>query len=256
LNQLKQLRTLAFQQGGRIIHSSRDEYGDVLVLEDGKQRILNFDSLFEQSCMQLSQPYQLVHRYTRYMALAVAYVDPVAVTLLGLGGGSLLRTLHHALPNCTFHVVELRRAVVEIAKDYFLMPAGHRVHVAVSDAFEQMARMESSSSDIIFSDLYDAYRMAPGQTRKGFLLECARVLNHRGFLVINLHRRSSDHPAFFEMLGNVFPTVMLGTTAENTIVFASRSYPGQVEQNARRIEKMEAQLQQRLAPLLTKIQPL
>lgn len=256
MTQLNDLRTLPFQQGGRVIYLGEDDYGRILVIDDGRRRILNFDSLFEQSCMQLSHPHQLVHHHTRLMALAVAFVDPVHTTLLGLGGGSLLRTLHHALPESTFHAIELRQAVVSIAEEYFLLPRDHRVRITVDDAVAQISAMESNSSDIIFADMYDAYRMAPGQTRRGFLLECMRVLTKQGFLVINLHRHSTDRPAFFATLRSIFPTVMLTTTTENCVIFASKTHPGQVEMNVPRIENLEDRLRQRLSRLLARVQTL
>src|SRR5690554_6773934 len=110
---VNELPTLPWLQGGQVVHRVRDDYGHVLVIDDDDQRILTFDSLFEQSCMQISHPHQLVHKYTRFMALALAYTDPAKITFFGLGGGSLLRALHYALPDCSFHAVELRQAVVD-----------------------------------------------------------------------------------------------------------------------------------------------
>lgn len=256
MNRLNKLQALPFQHGGKVIHCARDEYGGILVIDDGRQRILNFDSLFEQSCMQLAQPHQLVHLYTRFMLLAVAFVDPIHITLLGLGGGSLLRTLHHTLPQCHFHAVELRQAVVEVAEEYFALPSDHRVSITVNDAFEEISNIQSKSSDIIFSDMYDAYRMAPKQIQEKFLLECARVLRNQGFLVINLHNLPRDSCAFFQMLRGIFPTVMLCAAAENTVLFASMDHSGQVEPGARRIKEIEQQLAQRLEQLLARLQPL
>lgn len=206
--------------------------------------------------MQRSKPYQLVHKYTRFMALAAAFADPVEITMFGLGGASLLRALHHALPDSNFHVVELRQAVVEVATEYFLLPGDHRVSVTVGDAFKQIESMDSNSSDIIFSDIYDAYRMAPEQIQQGFLQECGRVLNDHGYLVINLLGLPTNSSAFFSMLGEIFPTVMLCETAENTVLFASRASPGQAEADALRIERLEARLQQRLTQLVARLQPL
>ncbi|WP_409526399.1 spermidine synthase [Nitrincola sp. MINF-07-Sa-05] len=241
---------LPFLQSGKIIHFSKDDYGCVLVIDDGKRRILNFDSPFEQSCMQICHPHQLVHQYTRFMALAVAFIDPAHITFLGLGGGSLLRTLHYALPECTFHVIELRQTVVEVANEYFSVPRDHRVNICVDDAVKQITKTHSNSSDIIFSDMYDAYRMAPGQIQKSFLRECARVLTDQGFLVINLHKLPTDQFAFFEMLDNIFPTVMINSTTENVVIFASKAGPEKIESNIQRVESIEEQLHQRLAHLL------
>lgn len=256
LNLFSQIPKLPFRQSGKIVHFSKDDYGLVLVIDDGKQRILNFDSPFEQSCMQICHPYQLVHHYTRFMVLALAFADPTHITFLGMGGGSLLRTLHYALPNCTFEVIELRQTVVEIANEYFSVPQDHRVAICVNDAFKQIADTESGSSDIIFSDLYDAYRMAPEQIQKNFLLECARVMTDQGFLVINLHFLPTNVSVFFEMLGTIFPTVLISSTTKNIVLFASKAHPANVKSNIQRIEHLEQQIHQRLSHLMVRLQPL
>lgn len=256
MNSLDKPPVLPFLQSGKIIHFSQDDYGCILVIDKGLQRLLSFDSPFEQSCMLLCQPYQLVHRYTQLMALAVAFVDPDHITLLGLGGGSLLRSLHYALPNCSFHAIELRRAIVGVATEYFRLPNDRRVRISVNDAFNQITKTDSNSSDIIFSDMYDAYQMIPGQIQNSFLRDCARVLTDQGVLVLNLHHLPDDQLAFFEMLGDIFATVIMSTTTENIVLFASKASPEQLESNVSRVEVIEVQLHQRLAHLLSKLHPL
>lgn len=253
---LGDLKALAFPTGSQLVHVAQDEYGRILVIDDGKQRILNFDSLFEQSCMQLSHPSQLVHHYTRFMALAVAFVEPAHISLLGLGGGSLLRALHHALPKSFFHVVELRQEVEKVAREYFSLPVDQRVRITINDAFEEIAGTGSASSDIIFSDLYNAYCMAPGQIQEGFFRECARVLTSRGMLVINLHDLPRDSSGFLAMLEEFFPTVLVSATTENTILYAGKFGPERITPDIERLGSIEVKLQQRLSPLLARLQPL
>lgn len=104
------LRIFPFKDPGDIIHFVADEYGKILVIDDGEYRFLNFNSPFEQSCMSTRFPFQLIHQYTQYMLLVLAFTDPQRIVLLGLGGGSLLRSLHYMLPGCIFNIVELRKS--------------------------------------------------------------------------------------------------------------------------------------------------
>lgn len=245
-----------FLVAGRVIHFTRDDHGRILVIDDGNQRILNFDSLFEQSCMQLTQPFQLVHHYTQLMALVLTFIDPSHITLFGLGGGSLLRTFHHLLPTCHFNVVELRKIVVDTARDYFSLPLDQRVSITINDVFKAIVQIESNSSDIIFSDIYDAYEMAPQQLQKKFLFECSRVLTDRGWLVLNLHHLPDDRSTFFEMLGTIFPTIMQGKTEDNVVLLLSNAPLGEIKPIPLRIETMEKQLQQRFSQLMPMLRPL
>lgn len=227
-----------------------------MVIDDGDRRILNFDSIFEQSCMQLSYPYKLAHEYTQLMLLVLAFTEPKQITLFGLGGGSLLRTLHHLLPDCCFSVVELRQIVVDAARHYFSLPEDHRVDVSVNDALQEIAQLENASSDIIFSDIYDAYQMVPEQLQMPFLTQCSRILSPQGWLVLNLHSIPEDRMAFFAGLRGLFPTIILGTLAENIVLFLSKTQPQHANPNLERLASIEGQLQQRFARLIPRLQPL
>jgi len=256
LIKLSDLLSPPFRKSEKIIHLTQDDYGRILVIDDGDHRVLNFNSLFEQSSMQLSYPYQLVHEYTQYMLLALAFIEPKKITLLGLGGGSLLRTLHHLLPNCNFNVVELRQAVVDVAQQYFSLPDDDRVVISVNDALEEITQIKNASSDIIFSDIYDAHQMVPGQLHMTFLTQCHRALSPQGWLVANLHSLPTDKEVFFEELRSLFPTVILGTIAENIILFAAKTQPQQTNPNLERLGTIEGLLQQRLTHLIPKLRPL
>ena len=192
---------IPFSRGGdKLVYTCQDQYGKILVVDAGKQRILNFDSPFEQSCMWLPQPTQLVHQYTQLMLLSIVLSEPRHITLFGLGGGSLLRTIHHVLPNSLYHVVELREAVLDVATTYFEVPNDERVRVSIGNALSEVFNIKSRSTDIILSDMYDAYRMVPGQLHSRFLKECARILNPNGILVLNLHSSARESSKLIQEL--------------------------------------------------------
>ena len=247
--------SLRFQDDGDIVYSSRDEHGRILVIDDGDHRFLNFDSPFEQSCMSVHQPHRLVHPYTQLMVLVLSYIEPKHITLFGLGGGSLLRTLHHVLPSCVFSAVELRQKVVDIAEDFFFLPGGHRIKITVNDALKEIPGIESNTSDIIFSDMYDAYQIIPAQTQKDFFVNCSRLLTSEGWLVVNFYRPPKNRLEFFEQLGQIFPTVIWSAGEENSILLASNNKPEQLQQNINRIEAIETVLHQRLSHLMPRLKP-
>ncbi len=128
--------------------------------------------------------------------------------------------------------------------------------INVNDAVKEMTQLESASSDIIFSDMYDAYQMLPAQVQNTFLTECSRILSNQGWLVFNLHRFPDDKPAFLEILRGLFPTVILSTTDKNIILMASNSQPEERSPNHHRIETMERGLLQRFSPLVPRLRPI
>jgi len=108
---------------------THDQWGDIMVLEKKDYRILAFDPIYEQSCINIKLPHIPVHEYTRIMLFALAFVRPEKITLLGLGGGCLLNTLNFLLPKCSFYAIELRETVINVAKEYFALPIGTHVKI-------------------------------------------------------------------------------------------------------------------------------
>lgn len=256
MNWLNKLLSENKRIAGDIIHNTRDEHGNILVFDDMEYRVLNFDSPFEQSSMSLNHHYRLTHQYTQLMIIVLAYIQPNHVTLLGLGGGSLLRTLHHVLPECFFAVFELREKVLAVAKEYFFIPTDERVHIVINDATIEISLAEKASTDIIFSDMYGAYKMIPEQAQYTFLKECYRILTNSGWLVMNFHNRPNTESTFLRKLRLLFPTVIIGSETGHFIVFASKSNANLITPNTDRIENIEGLIQQNLIPLLFQLSPM
>jgi spermidine synthase len=213
------------QTPGKLIYRTSDEFGIILVLDYPRYRVLSFDSMYEQSGFYVEKPYELVHEYTRIMLLALGFITPKHITILGLGGGSLLRSLHYYLDDCEFHAVELRQQVFEIARDYFDTPTDDRIRVSIADAQTQLVANADCSTDIIFSDIYDAADMSSIQVQKEFLVECERTLSKQGWLVINYHTLPDRHSAFFKTLQDLFPSIIICAGEFNShVLFASKSH--------------------------------
>lgn len=241
---------------GKIVHSTSDSYGTILVVDYPRYRVLSFDSIYEQSGFYLEKPYALVHEYIRIMMLVLGFTEPRHATLLGLGGGSLLRSLHHYLDHCDFHVVELRSKVYDIARDYFDIPDDQRVWVSIEDAGLQIQSSKNASTDIIFADLYDAYHMSPLQVQKQFAQECSRTLTCNGWLVMNFHRLPDTQSAFFIALTEHFSTLLVCSGEfGNHILFACKSYSVDCDHAPAKLKNMEAILGEAFMPLFHRLKP-
>ncbi len=241
----------------KLIHRTSDEYGIIMVLDYPRYRVLSFDSFYEQSGFYLEKPYELVHEYTRIMMLTLGFTTPKHITLLGLGGGSLLRSLHFYLDNCEFHVVELRQKVFDIAKNYFDIPTDSRVRFSIDDAQLQLSETNSCSTDIIFSDIYDAADMSSIQVQKMFLIECERTLTQQGWLVINYHKLPDRHSVFFETLNELFPTLMICAGEFNShVLFACKSFVTLADISQEKIRHMENILGKEISLRLSDVEQL
>ena len=164
-----------------------DDEGTLVISQDDEYRVMRFGTNYNQSAMKLENPHALVFEYTQAMLIALAFGTPRHVTMLGLGGGSLLRSLHHHFDAMHFRVIELRQHVLAAAKEYFMVPEGNRVDYLIGDGIQVIAETTSNSTGLILSDMFNAQGPEHFQESTDFLLEAYRVLTADGWLVINCH---------------------------------------------------------------------
>lgn len=208
---------------GEVTFQTEDALGKILVIDHRKHRILSFDSVFEQSKIDRSSPHLPVHEYNRAMLLPVAFAEPRHATILGLGGGSLVGALHHLLPTCTLHAVELRREVMKVARQFFSLPEASNIEITVADARRVLPELPGGGTDLILTDLYDAQRMSPAQAQRRFIEQCAEALGPNGWLAINYHQLPPENGPLFMYLRALFAVVLLfRSKTGNYVLYASK----------------------------------
>lgn len=170
---------------GELVACTRDNEGAVAVYQKDGYRYLTFGNAVEQSCIDLAQPYRLEHVYTQAMMLGLALrPDAARSLLLGLGGGSLARALHQVRSRMHIDAVELRQAVIDVARDHFGLAHNRRLHLHCCDA-RDFVRDHSNRYDLLMLDLYLADGVHPAQTEREFLQLCRQRLDEQGILLAN-----------------------------------------------------------------------
>ncbi len=207
-----------------IHHQTQDEHGEILVIDQGQFRILTFGSPFEQSCMDKLNPNLLVHEYMQAMMLVLAFIKPSKVTLLGLGAGCLLRSLYQNLSSpCTIEAVELRQKVVEVAQTFFSLPTDPRVSITINNAHRWLKETPDNHTQLIFADLFHAEGLDPMQMQKRFIQNCHRILDKKGWLVLNYHKMPDLEAEFFQYISKMFTEIFVcPISSGNNIMFASK----------------------------------
>ena len=243
--------------GNPIIYRTRDPWGDIIVVDRNECRVLAFDPIYEQSCIDLNKPHVPVHEYTRIMLLVLAFTNPQHITILGLGGGCLLHSLHYLLPQCTLLSIELREKVYEVALNFFQIPTQNNISVLISDAKLAIRRCEDKSTQIVFADMYQSYGMNPFQIQKKFIRQCYRILDDTGWLVVNYH----DLPEFGSSLIQYFlryftQIYVCPACTGNYVLFAGKSPIGPRNQQKIKVFELEKQLNIKLMHLFKRITPL
>ena len=209
---------------GREVHRRYDDLGVIQVFDDGNKRFLSFGTADEQSCQLRVRPDQPQHHYSRAMFAVISVLEqpPQRAAVMGVGGGVLIRALHHRFTELTIDAVDLRKAVISIAQQYFGLPRDARIRPCVSDAGEFLQQVTPASYDLLFSDLYLAEGLETGQLQAEFLDNARQALTDQGWLVLNLWKEHREDGCFLPLLRERFRTVLHATTTDgNWIVWAS-----------------------------------
>jgi spermidine synthase len=184
--------------GGTVIHHIRDEAGPIEIVETLGVRALHFGTEARQSALDLADPERLELSYLRAMLIGLVFVPvPERILLLGLGGGSLARFLVRHYPDARIEVIELRAAMVDVARRYFGLPDHPGLSIQIGDGGESIMRRVGAGGDgydLILIDIFDDRGLAPSLMRPEVFEALPRLLKPRGVAAINLW---NSHPETF-----------------------------------------------------------
>jgi spermidine synthase len=160
-------------------------YHRIRVEEDDEARYMYFDRTL-QSAMNLKDPTALRLIYSRYTSLGFTFrPDAKRILIIGLGGGSIPKKLQKEFPSLEIDVVEIDPEVIQIAKKYFNVREGDKLHVYAQDGRLFLTRT-SNQYDIILLDAYYADAMPFHLTTREFFELAQRKLTPNGIVVANL----------------------------------------------------------------------
>jgi spermidine synthase len=184
-----------------VIHEERSVYRDITVVQNGPRRCLIFNVRIgdrNQTCVDINDPEKLVFTYTR-MSFAGLLVrpDPQRILVAGLGGGSIPMTLTDLFPEAKIDVVEIDRAVANVAREYFFFEENDNMEVAIMDArvFVKRAVLNNEKYDYIVLDAFTGDYIPEHLLTREFLQEVQQILTPDGVLVANTFSTSRfyDH---------------------------------------------------------------
>ena len=211
-------------------------YNHIHVADESGTRYMDFDNL-RQSAMLLSDPWDLRLRYTRFLALALAFQpEPKRVLILGLGGGSFPKRLHRDFPQVMVDVVDIDPEVIDIAKRYFQVPDDSRLRLHTRDG-RRFVQETTQKYDLIFLDAYNSDTIPFHLTTRQFYRELEARLAPGGVVVSNIigalrGPQSGFFRAMYRTLAETFPAVHVVPTYDgggtfvlgeiNILLFATR----------------------------------
>ena len=229
------------------LHKPADDAETVYVSERYGVRSLHIGSDTVQSAMRIAAPNDLELAYTRSMMAFLLFVPhPRHVLMIGLGGGSLAKFIHHHMPSVHVQAVEVNPRVVTIARQSFhLPPDGPKFEVVVSDGAEYL-KQHTMRRDVLLVDGYDADSHAEELASVAFYESCRARLKRQGVLVVNLWGGDKEFHVLLQRIEKVFPAGTLclpATRPGNVIVFAFAQPPAAFEWKELGMRAVRLQLQ-------------
>lgn len=196
-------------------------------------RYLHFGSPWVQGAMRIRKPNELVLSYIRDMMGWLLFLEPPARILqLGLGAAALTKFCHRHCRRSETTVVEISRRVVEVAEQWFALPAtDERLQVVRADAFEYLDDpLLREGFGVIQVDLYDQEAAGPVHDSSAFYRACHRALAEPGILVVNLFGRHASFDRSAQRIRKLFPQVFLFDSPDegNMVLLALKGPPLQV----------------------------
>lgn len=160
------------------------------VREWQQYRWLHLGDQSVQTLMQLDKTDQVALPNIQAL-LAVLLFCPLAKRLLnlGLGGASLERYLDLNWPEIKIRSVESNEQIIQLAKDYFLLPK--KVDV-IHDSAEHFLSNHNDIYDIILCDIFVADMQAACLFNNDFYANISNCIDKSGVLAINILPESEE----------------------------------------------------------------
>jgi MFS family permease len=163
----------------RIVTDPHRPSGRTLMLED-----------LEHSYVDLDDPRRLEFAYARWIGDAIDGMAPRGAPLdavfLGGAGFTLPRYLRATRPESRSRVLEVDRALVDLARERLGLRTGRDIRVRIGDARVTLADEPTASADLLVGDAFGARAVPWHLTTIEFAREIRRVLRPDGLYALNV----------------------------------------------------------------------
>ncbi|MGQ5524734.1 polyamine aminopropyltransferase [Chitinimonas sp. PSY-7] len=190
---------------GRRVHKSLHDDVVVDVSEKDGIRSLHLGSEAIQSSMRVRDPIELVLGYSRCMFSFLLFRDvPNSMVVIGLGGGSIPKFVHHYMQDTSIVAVELLPQVVHVARSMFCLPQDdERLQVVIGDGATYIADMVNPV-DVIMLDAFGPTGIAESLSTEDFFGNCRNRLTTDGSLLVNLWGSDPRFQVYVDRLTRAF----------------------------------------------------
>lgn len=200
--------------------------GSPQVLETRQALSLHFDALATQSLMSRKDPDKLVLGYTRaMMGFLLFHPAPARISMIGLGGGSLVKYCYRHLASTKVVAIEINPAVIALREQFRIPPDDERLEVVCADGAEYVANQDARP-DVILVDGFLADGMPVQLGTADFYAACHARLADTGVLVANFLESDPDIPLYLEEAATAFGQSMSLSLAEDSANYTLFAWKG------------------------------
>ena len=241
-----------------VIHEEKSLYRNIEVTESRSRRCLVFTvkrRTSRQSCINLNRPKEVVFPYTKMTFAALLLEDkPERILVIGLGGGTLPKTLNQLYPDAGIDAVEIDNAVYRVAQQFFKFTESKNVNVSIADArvFVKRAQIRKARYDLIILDAFTGEYIPEHLMTQEFLREVKSLLTDTGVVVANTFSTSKlydyESVTYESVFGNFF-NFMLPITGNRVIITGPQPLPSR-----QTLTRRAKRLANRLAPYYINIE--
>ncbi|MBI5381053.1 MAG: fused MFS/spermidine synthase [Opitutae bacterium] len=173
-----------------------------------------------ESAVDLSDPQQLVVRYTRTLYSALFFQPrPERVLMVGLGGAGFHRLFAASYPQTLLQTAELDPKVFELCQSHLGFRPTAQTPVTIQDG-RLFVKRSKEKWDWLILDAFRGGYVPPHLKTEEFYRECAARLSERGVFISNLHAGNELYYSDIKTICAVFPQVVLFSTAGTGNVIA------------------------------------
>lgn len=213
----------------RTVHKGMTGEESVDVTEIDGVRSLYLGSETVQSAMRVKAPYELELAYSRGMMMFLLFMkQPKDLLMVGLGGGSIPKYIHHFLPEMQTRVVEINPRIIQVARSHFHLPDDdNRLAVIEGDGVAYLHE-NSGIADVLLLDIFDSQGVPPEMYNQTFFDTCEASLRLDGMMAVNLWGSDKNFDIYLQRIEQSFhDRVLVLRTGRpgNIVVFGFKRPP-------------------------------
>ncbi len=204
-----------------LLENNETPYNNVFIYRQGDMILMRFKRLgkdFGESVIYPDNPLELAFPHYKLMPAGLFYVDePDNLLMIGLGGGTTSRYLHHHMPSLQINAVELDPGVIETAGKYFGTVEDSTYSITATDGRIFLIR-NRTLFDIIVVDAYRGGYIPFHLTTQEFYRLLKSRLKNGGCMVANLNGSSRLFDSSIRTIGSVFDVVDTYTSTGHNVI--------------------------------------